>query len=37
MTSAVGHPTLRLIRVRVGNIKLNNLKVGGVKEVESLV
>ena len=37
MTSAVGHPTLRLIRIRVGNIKLNDLKVGDVKEVESLV
>jgi 23S rRNA pseudouridine2457 synthase len=37
MTSAVGHPTLRLIRVRVGNIKLNTLEVGGVIEVDSLI
>ncbi len=26
MTSAVGFPTLRLVRVRVGNIALNNMK-----------
>ena len=36
MTSAVNHPTLRLIRVRVGNIKIDDLKVGDVKEVSSL-
>ena len=35
MTAAVGYPTLRLIRVRVGNIKLENLKVGEVKEITS--
>jgi len=33
MTSAVGFPTLRLVRVRVGNILLNNLQAGEVKEV----
>lgn len=33
MTSAVGFPTLRLVRVRVGNILLNNLKAGEVLEV----
>lgn len=33
MTSAVGFPTLRLIRVRVGNIELDNLKAGEVKEI----
>ena len=33
MTSAVGFPTLRLIRVRVGNIKLGNLKAGEVREI----
>ena len=33
MTSAVGFPTLRLVRVRVGNIHLNNLKAGEVLEV----
>lgn len=37
MTSAIGHPTLRLIRIRVGTIHLNNLKVGGVLEVEKLI
>lgn len=33
MTSAVGFPTLRLIRVRVGNIELDNLKAGEVREI----
>lgn len=35
MTAAVGFPTLRLIRVRVGNIHLDGLKAGEVKEVTS--
>lgn len=35
MTSAVGFPTLRLVRVRIGNIKLGNLNAGEVKEVDS--
>ena len=30
MTSAVGFPTLRLIRVRIGSISLNNLESGKV-------
>ena len=34
MTSAVGFPTLRLVRVRVGNIQLGDLQPGEVKEVE---
>jgi len=34
MTAAVGFPTLRLVRVRICNIKLN-LDVGKVKEVSS--
>lgn len=33
MTAAVGLPTLRLIRVRVGSIDLYNLKAGEVLEV----
>jgi 23S rRNA pseudouridine2457 synthase len=34
MTAAVGFPTLRLVRVRVGAIELNNLKAGEVMQVE---
>jgi len=34
MTAAVGFPTLRLIRVRIGNIKLNSMKPGKVIEVD---
>ncbi len=34
MTSAVGFPTLRLVRVRVGNVFLNDLKAGEVIEVK---
>jgi 23S rRNA pseudouridine2457 synthase len=33
MTAAVGFPTLRLIRVRVGNVYLKDLQAGEVKEV----
>jgi 23S rRNA pseudouridine2457 synthase len=33
MTAAAGFPTLRLIRVRIGNIHLGNLKPGEVREV----
>jgi 23S rRNA pseudouridine2457 synthase len=33
MTAAVGFPTLRLIRVRIGNVFLNDLQVGEVVEV----
>lgn len=33
MTAAVGFPTLRLIRVRIGNEHLDNLKSGEVVEV----
>lgn len=35
MTAAVGFPTLRLIRIRIGKIKLDNLKVSEVKEVDT--
>jgi len=34
MTAAVGFPTLRLLRVRIGNIKLNDLKSSGIIEVD---
>lgn len=33
MTAAVGFPTLRLVRIRVGDIHLHNLKAGEVLEV----
>jgi 23S rRNA pseudouridine2457 synthase len=35
MTAAVGFPTLRLIRIRVGSIHLQSLKAGEVLEVTS--
>lgn len=34
MTAAAGFPTLRLVRVRIGNIHLGNLKAGEVREVD---
>lgn len=34
MTAAAGFPTLRLVRVRVGDIVLGDLKPGEVREVE---
>jgi 23S rRNA pseudouridine2457 synthase len=36
MTAAVGFPTLRLIRVRIGRVLLSDLKVGGVLELYDL-
>ncbi|MCF4102738.1 pseudouridine synthase [Gillisia sp. M10.2A] len=35
MTAAVGYPTLRLVRIRIGNEFLNNLQSGDVLEVGS--
>ena len=35
MTAAVGFPTLRLVRVRIGNVLLNDLQAGEVKKVEN--
>lgn len=35
MTAGVGFPTLRLIRIRVGEMKLNGLLSGEVREVQS--
>ncbi|MEN8124867.1 MAG: pseudouridine synthase [Bacteroidota bacterium] len=34
MTAAVGFPTLRLVRIRIGNIKLDKMKIGEVIEVK---
>jgi 23S rRNA pseudouridine2457 synthase len=33
MTSAVGYPTLRLIRIRIGRLLLGDLQIGEVKEL----
>ena len=35
MTSVVGYPTLRLVRVRIGNIPLGDLQVGEVQELSN--
>ncbi len=35
MTAAVGFPTLRLIRVRIGSMKLGELEPGEVEELEN--
>lgn len=37
MTAAVGFPTLRLVRVRVGNVHLHQMKVGEVVEITDLL
>lgn len=37
MTAIVGFPTLRLIRIRIGTIFLNDLQLGAVKEVNELL
>lgn len=37
MTAAVGFPTLRLIRVRIGNFHLEDLKSGEVIELSNLI
>lgn len=34
MTAAIGHPTLRLIRMRIGGLRLGNLAVGEWKELK---
>lgn len=33
MTAAIGHPTLRLIRIQIGNIKLDSLQPGNWREI----
>ena len=37
MTAAVGSPTLRLVRVRIGKIHLGTMQSGEVKEVEGFL
>lgn len=36
MAAAVGHPVIRLVRVRIGALRLGNLAAGEVKEVTAL-
>ena len=36
MTAAVGFPTLRLVRVRVGEMFLEGLNAGEVKEIDQI-
>lgn len=35
MTASVGHPTLRLLRVRIGALELGDLKLGNWRELSS--
>lgn len=37
MTAAVGFPTLRLVRVRIGKIQVKNMQPGEVLELDSLI
>ena len=34
MTAAIGHPTLRLVRIRIGGLRLDNLPAGKWKELK---
>jgi 23S rRNA pseudouridine2457 synthase len=36
MTAAIGHPTLRLIRTRIKNISLDELKTGEIRELTEI-
>lgn len=36
MTSAVGYPTLRLVRVRIGNLLLDNMQTGEVRVLKDV-
>ena len=36
MTAAIGHPTLRLIRTRIKNLSLGDLKSGEIRELTEL-
>jgi 23S rRNA pseudouridine2457 synthase len=33
MTAAIGHPTLRLVRIKIGNLEIEELKPGEWKEI----
>ena len=35
MTAAVGLPTLRLVRSRIGNLSLNQLSLGEIKQFQA--
>jgi len=35
MTAAVGFPTLRLVRIRIGKMQLGDLRLGDVKEISA--
>ncbi|MGS2726142.1 pseudouridine synthase [Psychroserpens sp. BH13MA-6] len=37
MTAKVGYPTLRLVRVRIGTMTLDNLTMGSVQELNNLL
>ena len=37
MTAAVGFPTLRLVRYRIGELTIENLKAGEVKEITNVL
>ena len=34
MTAYIGFPTLRLIRIRIGTLKLGNMRLGEIKEIK---
>lgn len=36
MTAKVGFPTLRLVRVRIGDYTIDKMKVGEIKEINLL-
>ena len=36
MTASVGFPTLRLVRARIGNLKLASMKPGDIQELDAL-
>ena len=36
MTAQVGFPTLRLVRIRIGKITLDDLKMGEAKELNNI-